>query len=374
MMEQLFSLLPLALIAAVAMVGAIPASAQTPPAGLAATAEPTRVSGPFTHDNLSIYLIHGPSADGPVPLTLSEALAKKLFKVHETGNVQSLSIENLSDEPVFLQAGDIVKGGQQDRVLTMSLVVPPMSGRMPISAYCVEQGRWSARGTESVKTFDSASVSMPSKRAKLAMMAKPVAGDQPSAAPPHAGVTGTMPSQRIGGAIRGDRQQEMWASVAETQARLSANLNAKVAAPASASSLQLALENEKLAEAKAAYITVLSTVAKDADDVIGFAFAANGRINSADVYPSHALFTKMWSKLITAAATEALSEKSAATPPAVPTSDQIVAFLAKTQTATAEEQKLDANTVRFTRQNEAAVTAETRSSTGKVLHRSYVAF
>ena len=27
-----------------------------------------KVSGPFTHDKLAVYLIHGPSADGPVPL------------------------------------------------------------------------------------------------------------------------------------------------------------------------------------------------------------------------------------------------------------------------------------------------------------------
>ncbi|MFX6907524.1 DUF6569 family protein, partial [Acinetobacter baumannii] len=91
-------------------------------------------------------LIHGASADGPVPLTLSEALARKVFKVFETGSVNELAFENLGDEPVFLQAGDIVKGGRQDRVLTTSVLVPPNSGRLPIAAYCVEQHRWSARG------------------------------------------------------------------------------------------------------------------------------------------------------------------------------------------------------------------------------------
>ena len=49
-----------------------------------------------------------------------------------------------------MQSGDIVKGGQQDRVLTVSLMLPPKSGRIPIASFCVEQGRWPARGKEDV--------------------------------------------------------------------------------------------------------------------------------------------------------------------------------------------------------------------------------
>ena len=33
-----------------------------------------RVSGPFTHENLSLYFVHGEADKGPVPLTLAEAL------------------------------------------------------------------------------------------------------------------------------------------------------------------------------------------------------------------------------------------------------------------------------------------------------------
>ena len=43
----------------------------------AGTAEPaSRLSGPFVHENLAVYLIHGPSQPGPTPLTLAEAMAK----------------------------------------------------------------------------------------------------------------------------------------------------------------------------------------------------------------------------------------------------------------------------------------------------------
>ena len=100
-----------------------------------------RVSGPYSHENLSIFLIHGPSAKGPVPLTLEEAMKSGMVRVHETGTVNQLSIENVSDREVFIQTGDIVKGGKQDRVLTVSATLPPQSGRLPIGAFCVEAGR-----------------------------------------------------------------------------------------------------------------------------------------------------------------------------------------------------------------------------------------
>ena len=104
-----------------------------------------KVSGRHVRENLVIYFIHGNSADGPVPLTLSEALAKGRVQVIETGRVNELQIENTGDEEVFVQVGDIVKGGKQDRVLTVGLVLPPKSGMIPIASFCVEQGRGRAR-------------------------------------------------------------------------------------------------------------------------------------------------------------------------------------------------------------------------------------
>ena len=139
--------------------------------GATARADEYRVTGPVAHQNLAIYLVHGASAAGAVPLTLDEALARNVVKVHETGSVNELQIENLGNDEVFVQSGSIVKGGQQDRVLSVSLMLPPKSGRIQIASFCVEQGRWSARGKEDVKTFATASAVVPSREAKLAMKA-----------------------------------------------------------------------------------------------------------------------------------------------------------------------------------------------------------
>ncbi len=139
-----------------------------------ALADPSpRITGPLVHENLAVYFVHGQGSGGPVPLTLQEALAKGNVQVVETGRVNELQIENTGGEAVFIQAGDIVKGGKQDRVLTVSLLLPAKSGRVPIASFCVEQGRWSPRGGEDHAKFSSAKEAMPSREALLAMAAPP---------------------------------------------------------------------------------------------------------------------------------------------------------------------------------------------------------
>ena len=140
-------------------------------AGATPNSEPVRLTGPLSHDNLAVYFVHGASKAGPVPLTLQDALAQGSVRLSETGNVNTLAIENLGDQAVFAQAGDVVKGGRQDRTLTVSLLLPPKSGRVPIASFCVEHGRWSARGAEDARSFSASAAAVPSREMKLAMQA-----------------------------------------------------------------------------------------------------------------------------------------------------------------------------------------------------------
>src|SRR5262245_8864355 len=127
------------------------------------------VSGPYSHKNLTIFLLHGADQrQDKTPLTLQEAMERKMVVVHETGDVNNLAIENLSDEEVYVQSGDIVKGGRQDRVLALDLIVPPKSGKVQIASFCVEQGRWSGRGQEEVAAFAPTKKALSSKELKIA--------------------------------------------------------------------------------------------------------------------------------------------------------------------------------------------------------------
>ncbi len=262
-----------------------------------------RLSGPVVHGNLAIYFVHGESRSGPVPLTLQEALDRKVVTVRETREVNELQIENTGDEEVFVQSGDIVKGGQQDRVLSVSLVLPPHSGPMPIASYCVESGRWSARGNEDARVFSSANAALPSREAKLKM----------------AGAV--APRQGVAADAVGSRQQEIWKSVSQIQSKLSSNLGAPVAAPRSQTSLQLTLENDRLAREQAEYFAALEPRGVQGDDIVGYVFAVNGKVNSADIYPSNGLFRKMWPKLLRASITEAIGERDAVNVPPPSTAD-----------------------------------------------------
>ncbi len=84
-----------------------------------------RLEGPFTHGNLSVFLVHGKDKIKSVTfITLQEALVQKKVIVRETRSVNELSIENVSSDEVYVQSGDIVKGGQQDRMLVVDLILP----------------------------------------------------------------------------------------------------------------------------------------------------------------------------------------------------------------------------------------------------------
>ena len=364
-----------------------------------AKAQPEKISGPFTAQNLTIYFIHGPSQPGVVPLTLGEAMKSGVTTVYETGQVSRLSIENKSDREVFVQAGDIVKGGRQDRVISVSLLIPPRSGRIPIGAFCVEQGRWRKRGHESAAKFHSSVNLLPLRAAKLAMhqpVAKRVVRPRRHAerriaqrAPPPRAVHNRSAPQRIvrqrigaGGNRRGlrggaTRQQRVWASVGAMQKKLSRNLKTTVNSGVSESSLQLTLEHKKLAKTRDKLIAALRGKADGKADVIGYVFAVNGKINSGDIYPSNGLFKKMWPRLLAAAATEAISEKLNAASPrvALPAVGLVKAFLQVAGRGKATITKLDKRLKRETRNAKGkAVVMSTRRNDGSFIHRSYVAY
>jgi hypothetical protein len=331
-----------------------------------------RVSGPHAHENLAVYFVHGTSAGGPVPLTLQEALAKGSVQVIETGRVNELQIENTGADQVFVQAGDIVKGGKQDRVLTVSFLLPAKSGRVPIASFCVEQGRWSARGKEDLAKFSSAHEAMPSVSALLAMAAPPPqAGD----ARPAEVTTGSAAARPMRDPDEvGTKQKKVWDSVANTQNKLAGGLNAPVASAQSASSLQLSLENEKLKEARGGYVNVLKPTGEKEADVVGYVVAINGRIAAANVYPSNALFRKMWEKQLAAMVTEAIGERSVSAPakPA-PAPADASQFLAEAEKGKSYERQVAAGVRQETRDADKSLFSESRGVNGMWIHRSYLA-
>jgi hypothetical protein len=324
---------------------------------LSAAPSELHVSGPQVYDNLAIYIVHGDASGSAVPLTLADAIAAGRVKVHETGAVNDLNIENIGDQEVFVQAGDIVKGGKQDRVLSVDLLLPPRSGQVSISVFCVEPGRWTARGIEDATKFSSSGYAMPSHDAMLEMGS-------------FAAAFAAAPATRA--PDPGQAQQEIWSSVGATQDRLARAVDPSVAKSASPSSLQISLESEKLKQAQAAYLGALQSAGEASDDIVGYVYAINGKIKSADVYVSSALFRKMWPKLLAANVTEAIGEKNAAAG-SPPSPKDVEAFLASAQAAPKLERKMNANVQLVTASGDLALYTESRRADGSSVHRKYVA-
>ncbi|MBK9163129.1 MAG: hypothetical protein IPM21_04330 [Acidobacteria bacterium] len=327
-----------------------------------------RISAPYTNQNLTIFLIHGEDASSNKDLiTLQEAMEMKVFKVYETEDVDELIVENISPKyDVFIQSGDIVKGGKQDRVLAISIIVPRNSGKVSIEAFCVESDRWEGRGNESQKEFSSSEERIVSRELKLAANGPGTASGSGTGSG-SGSASGAAPPPPARGS-----QTAVWTEVANAQRNISANVTVDVTANSSASSLQLSLENKKLVKAREEFAKKFSELTKGKTDVIGYAFAINGKINSADIYVSNHLFNKVWPKMLNAAVTEAISLADQEEAESEPTAGDISTFLSEADKGTPKERQTVAKSKVVTRSTENEVVYEARDKANVVVHRSYV--
>ena len=303
-----------------------------------------RVSQAYSHKNLTIFLIHGKNETSKTNIiTLPEALERRIFRVYETSDVNELMVENISKEfDVFIQSGDIVKGGKQDRVLAVSIIIPARSGRVSIEAFCVESGRWQKRKNEEVGQFSSSNERLVTKDLKLAANAA-------------------------------RSQQEVWSRVAEVQKKLSDNLGGSVAAEESKTSLQLSLENEKVSATTDEYVRNLAGITSGKSDVIGYAFAVNGQINSADIYVSNALFRKLWPRMLKAAAIEAIANSRGVRLADPVKADEVKGFLSDADRGRESARPVSGSASIVTREQKENVVFEARDDKSKlVVHKNYV--
>jgi hypothetical protein len=155
-------------------------------------------------------------------LPLHVAQEHGLVTVQDSGRVDKVTIQNRSEVPVLVLAGTLIKGGFQDRLLAVDIVVPAGKS-LPVDAFCVESGRWSDRreGLPTRGNFAAKAVLAPhasrirgqharSQRAvwDSVAVANTIAGKNPATGTLMASIEETKPAalaarQRVKEAVRG---------------------------------------------------------------------------------------------------------------------------------------------------------------------------
>ncbi len=227
---------------------------------------PYTIKGPHSHENLTVFLLYSDKEDESDYLTLEEGLKSGDVKIAEMERetVGTLQIENSSERPLYLQEGERLQGGRQDRVITASLVIPPKSGKTTVPSFCVEQHRW--------KEGDTGKDFVPTVNSALAQK----------------GVRGAA---KVEGS-----QHDVWKCVGATKATASLQLGTAN----SNSSVNEMLDDPKVQKLSEEYAKALhdAVTGPRAGDVVGVVIVVNDAIEEIDIYPNHKVLEKMYPRLL----------------------------------------------------------------------------
>lgn len=270
---------------------------------------PTRALGsPRTFKNLTLIPVYDSAATKAGNfLTLDEGLRAKVVKVRESkdgGEVNKLYVSNLGDKPVYLMAGEVVLGGQQDRCVGEDVVLLPHKRGVPIAVFCVEHGRWNGMTEfrESAQMVASAGIRADAQAGAF-YATRPAA--QPAAVGGRPSRTSISGQEVSGDAGIGQAQEKVWAGVArKNRAFKSENDTGTYRAT-------LNMAKGDAGTTIKPYVKALSG-SLDADPhLVGMVAAVNGKVIAADIFGSPTLFRKLWMKLLRSYAADAAENASA---------------------------------------------------------------
>jgi hypothetical protein len=263
----------------------------------------TRVLAPIVYKQLAVFPVvqqsATPATDKTQYLTLTEGLAKKLVAVSEQGaggTVNRVKVANQSDRPLLLLGGEVILGGQQDRILGKDTIIPAKE-EMVVEVYCVEHGRWNGS-----KNFNASGGLASSKL-------------------------------RVRAKYQGD-QRAVWEEVAKKNAALGADNG-----NATGTYRKLAAGEEGQKAMKPYRDHVLGELAKlpEAPRMVGAIAAVNGRVTSVDVFARPELFAAYRERLLDSIFISAADVPAAANPYQQPAAREIHQFVDDAEAAAAEQ-------------------------------------
>ena len=268
---------------------------------------------PVAVANLAVFLVQlprgrtTPRARSTAPpsvefICLEQARAAGEIVISETGVTERVRLENHSTRDLFIQAGEILRGGNQDRAVAGDLIIPaprhePESCMVPV--FCAEPERSTPMrgGTPDLFTlFDQC-----------------------------------CPARRLKKELRLGTQEDVWREITSLRDAVFdiISYNGTRATPP----YSLWVLNELLDTLGwlTPYVHPLLPLARAHQEATGAVFALNGQLNCADLYATPALFRQLWPKLLWAMTVEAVVEPKESGGDGsgiVPTKGEVTAWLA----------------------------------------------
>jgi hypothetical protein len=251
----------------------------------------TRLLRPITFRQLTIFPVvrSANKVDATQYLTLADGLKHKLVTVSEEkhgGQVNEVEVANASYRPLLLIGGEVILGGQQDRVLGQDTIVPPHK-QLTVQVFCVEHGRWSG-GSEFTKTG------------------------------------GMVDPQVKARAKYNNDQQQVWSKVAEKNAAFGA-------APSTGTYRNLAegAEGERAVRPFRDHFREELAKMPELNRLVGVVAAVDGRVSSVEVFQSSQLFSAYRDRLLDSIFIGVADRKPAASPAPLPSEKEIGDFVKK---------------------------------------------
>lgn len=267
----------------------IPLHAQYTKDNLRINLDPT-VLASYTHDHLMIIPVRStPQFNAYFAqlgnfTVLKEAMEAEKMIVKEVsagGTVNTLVAVNRSQDTIFGMAGEVVKGGKQDRVIAQNFLMYP-GDSINLSAFCVEQGRWSASGASfGAMGLDEVAVSAPKFTGTKAVGAQSLRKT----------------------AVKEKNQQAVWDKVAE--------ITKENKAETGTGTYTALWDNDSMVMTMEGYQENLGSAFDGKTDVIGFLAVTGDTVLGCDLFATHDLFIKSYRGLLEGYATEAVTSGDA---------------------------------------------------------------
>jgi hypothetical protein len=263
-----------------------------------------------TYRNLSLSPVFDRKAGAKdVYSTLEEGLKARHVTVAESpagGEVNRLLITNKGPKPVYIIAGEVVLGGQQDRCVGKDTIIPPGKRPIPVTVYCVEHGRWAG-----AERFDASAKMVAGLSIRASAQDGAVASNRPEITTGRAASGRQLAAQSMGVARSrvAESQSRVWQEVASKNQRFGAS-------PSSGTYRDvLQGVGGSSGTATEPYVRALEQALPKDGQLVGIVAAIDGKVVAADIFGDAPLFRKLWPKLLrsyAADAAEAAGGKTAA--------------------------------------------------------------